>query len=242
MAKKIRILVAVAVVAAGIIWWTMKTTGPFRYAGTVEVTEVDLSARVASSVAQYLVKEGDAVESGQTLVTLSCEDLKLARDAAESDFERGQKLYQAGTLPFEAYDHLRVKRDDTATRASWCIVKSPVKGTVLDTYHEAAEWVTPGVKLLTVGDLSEVWAVFYAPQTSLAKISLGAPVTGTLPELKGREFEGRVTHIAAEAEFTPKNVQTRKERTRLVYGVKVTFPNPDGTLKPGMTLETQLPD
>jgi HlyD family secretion protein len=223
MDKIKHILIIAGVVLACFILWKWKVSGPFRYAGTVEATEVDLSARVASSVAQYLVKEGDPVDAGQTLVTLSCEDMKLARDSAASDFERAQKLYKGGTLPFEAYDHIRVKRDDTAMRASWCTVKSPVKGTILDVYHEAAEWVTPGVKLLTVGDLS-------------------APVTGTLPELKGREFEGRVTHIASEAEFTPKNVQTRKERTRLVYGVKVTFPNPDGTLKPGMTLEAGLPD
>ena len=62
-----------------------------------------------------------------------------------------------------------------------------------------------------------------------------------LAEDPGKTFEGRITHINDQAEFTPKNVQTEKERTNLVYAIKVTFPNPDGVLKPGMTLEVQIP-
>jgi HlyD family secretion protein len=239
---KRKIAIPVVLILAGVTIWKLSSGGNFRYAGTVEATEVDLSARVSSTISSYEVKEGDAVTAGQVLVRLSGEDIKLAAASAESDFERAEKVYKSGAMPFESYDHLRVKRDDTALRAAWCTVKAPLAGSVLDTYHEVGEWVTPGVKLLTIGDLSSVWAVFYVPQTSLAKVSLGLEVTGTLPEVPGRKFLGRVTHISSEAEFTPKNVQTRKERTRLVYGVKVTFPNPDGMLKPGMTLEAQLPD
>jgi HlyD family secretion protein len=242
MNKKIRILILALLVLVGLVLWKVSATGPFRYAGTVEATEVDLSSRVASVVSQYSAKEGDAVTLGQPLVTLACEDLKLSRDSAQSDFERAERLYKSGAMPFETFDHLRVKRDDAAMRAGWCSVKAPLNATILDTYHEAGEWVTPGVKLLTLADLAEVWAVFYVPQTSLAKVSLGMEVAGTLPELANRKFTGKVTHISSEAEFTPKNVQTRKERTRLVYGVKVTFSNADGVLKPGMTLEAQLPD
>jgi HlyD family secretion protein len=67
------------------------------------------------------------------------------------------------------------------------------------------------------------------------------PVNGYLPEAGDRAFPGRISVIYSEAEFTPKNVQTRSERTRLVFAVKVSFPNPDETLKPGMTVEVELP-
>jgi HlyD family secretion protein len=60
-----------------------------------------------------------------------------------------------------------------------------------------------------------------------------------MPEKK---FPGTIALIRDEAEFTPKNVQTRSERTRLVYGVKLVFPNPEGILKPGMTIEVKLPE
>jgi len=66
-------------------------------------------------------------------------------------------------------------------------------------------------------------------------------VKALAPELGMREFKGVITVINDKAEFTPKNVQTRKERTRLVFGVKITFQNPDRILKPGMTLEVSLP-
>jgi len=75
----------------------------------------------------------------------------------------------------------------------------------------------------------------------LVRIKPGMAVTGFLPEVKGKKLPGRIARVREEAEFTPKNVQTSEERTRLVYGVKIAFPNPDGLLKPGMTVEVRLP-
>jgi HlyD family secretion protein len=74
-----------------------------------------------------------------------------------------------------------------------------------------------------------------------ANLSNGQKLKAMLPELPGKSFEGKITHINDQAEFTPKNVQTQKERSNLVYAVKVTFANPDGVLKPGMTLEVSIP-
>jgi HlyD family secretion protein len=67
-------------------------------------------------------------------------------------------------------------------------------------------------------------------------------VKGIVPEDNNRSVSGHIEHINDEAEFTPKNVQTRKERTRLVFGVKVAFQNDDEYLKPGMTVEIKLPE
>jgi HlyD family secretion protein len=243
MTDRTKILIAaILVILVGVVAWKILAGGDFRHAGTVEAVEVDLSARTATVVSSYFVKEGEPVSAGQTLVSLSCDDLRLALSAARTDFNRAERLYKSGVMPFDAYDHLRVKRDDLEIRVNWCTVTSPIDGRVMAVYHEPAEWVTPGTKLLTVGDLSEVWAYFFVPQTSLVSIAVGMPVTGLLAERKETRFEGRVTHIADKAEFTPKNVQTRSERTRLVYRVKVTFPNTGGVLKPGMTLEAKLPD
>ena len=145
-----------------------------------------------------------------------------------------------GSMPQETFDRLKFRRDDAALRLDWGMVRSPLKGKVLYTYHEPGEWVTPGTKLLKLADLSEVWAMIYVPQTEVAKLSVGMPLEGILPELGGKKFEGKITRINDEAEFTPKNVQTREERTRLVYGIKVTFPNPEGILKPGVTVEVKI--
>ena len=127
-------------------------------------------------------------------------------------------------------------------KVQWCTVKSPVSGRLLYSYREEGELVAPGTKLATVADLSEVWAYIYVPHDLLAKLKPGMEISGFLPEAGGKELPGRISVIYSEAEFTPKNVQTRKERTRLVFAVKVSFPNPDETLKPGMTIEVKLPD
>ena len=123
----------------------------------------------------------------------------------------------------------------------WCAITAPLTGTVLTKYHEPGEWVNPGTKVFTLADLREVWCLIYVPQPDLVRLSYGLALKAALPEAPGKAFEGRVTHINDQAEFTPKNVQTEKERTNLVYAIKVTFPNPESLLKPGMTLEVQLP-
>jgi len=235
----------IAGIAAGVLvlaWILWKVFGgTFWYAGTVEATEVDLSARISSTIDRKEVSEGDVVKKGQVLVRLSGEDIRLAADLAESNYRRAESLFKAGSLPQSEFDRLKFQREDASLRRSWCRVASPIDGVVLDLYHEPGELVTPGVKLATIADLSEVWAYIYVAQPVLARLKPGMAVVGRLPETGRKKYPGRLAHIREEAEFTPKNVQTREERTRLVYGVKVVFANPDGILKPGMTIEVRLP-
>ena len=237
--KAIPIVIALALIIAAIL--IVKSRSDFLYAGTIEATKIDVPARVSSVIGVIDIHEGDKVKVGQALMTLTGEDLKIAAETAERDYARAEKLYKSGSMPQESYDHLRGKRDDAALRWNWCTITSSINGTVLNTYKEKGEWVSPGAKLLTLADLSEVWTLVYVAQPLLAKLSLGAKAEGYLPEMSGKTFEGKITKISDEAEFTPKNVQTREERTRLVYGIKVTFPNPDGILKPGMSVEVRLP-
>jgi HlyD family secretion protein len=238
-ARKVAIPVAAVLLLAFILW---KVFGPgFLYAGTVEATEVDLSARVSSVIDKLEVSEGDSVQKGQGLIRLACEDVRLAADLAESNYKRAVELFQSGSMSKAEFDRTRYQREDASVRRSWCGIRSPISGVVLDVYHESGELVGPGTKLCTIADLSEVWAYIYVAQPLLARIRPGMEVTGSLPEMRGKKFAGRIARIREEAEFTPRNVQTREERTRLVYGVKVAFPNPDGILKPGMTIEVRLP-
>jgi HlyD family secretion protein len=151
-------------------------------------------------------------------------------------------LRRANAATREEEDHTRAAHDDAALRVSWCNVAAPLTGTVLTRYHEPGEQVAPGTKLFTLADLRQVWVYVYVPQPLLAQLRIGMELSGHLPELQDRAVTGRVIKINDEAEFTPKNVQTREERTRLVYGVKVLFKNPNGLLKPGMPIEVALPE
>lgn len=209
----------------------------FSYAGTVEVTQVDIPARISSVISQLPVAEGEKVIKGQLLVRLACEDIKIAFDLARSTYERSKKLYNGGSISQENFDLVRNKKEEAELRKNWCEVSSPLNGTVLVKYFEPGEMVGPGTKLLSVADLSEIYAYFYLPHDEVSKLKLQEKIQALVPEMDNKEFEGIVSYINPEAEFTPKNVQTREERTRLVYAVKVYFSNPDGILKPGMTLE-----
>lgn len=215
---------------------------PFRYAGTIEATKVHVPARVSSVVAHVAVQESDTVKQGQVLLTLACEDLRILADKAKADYDRVLKLRQVNAATAQEEDHLRAAWDDAKLRLSWCQVTSPLTGTVLTRYHEPGEQVGMGTRLFTLADLREVWTYVYVPQPMLAQLRLGMEVNGHLPELHDQAVPGRIVKISDEAEFTPKNVQTREERTRLVYGVKVLFKNPDGLLKPGMPIEVVLPE
>ncbi|EKE01763.1 MAG: hypothetical protein ACD_21C00058G0009 [uncultured bacterium] len=216
---------------------------PFLYAGTLEVTKVDISARLPAAISEVRFYEGDRVKQGQTLITFACEDFRIEAALAKEDYERNKMLLKGKFISPSTLDQYRTRMEDTATKVDWCTAISPLNGTVLSRYHEPGEWMNPGTKVLTLADIHDIWAYIYVPQPLIAKLSYGMKLKGTLPELKGRVFEGKIIKVSDEAEFTPKNVQTQSERERLIYGVKVSFleSNADEVLKPGMTIEIALP-
>jgi len=91
-----------------------------------------------------------------------------------------------------------------------------------------------------VGELDNVWVRAYINETDLGRVKVGQKARVTTDTWPGKAYEGTVTFIASEAEFTPKNVQTQKERVKLVYRVKITIPNPKMELKPGMPADTEI--
>jgi len=242
--RKVLIPVAAAIMIGAAATTFFILEKPFRYAGTLEATKVDLSARVAAAIEQVQVHEGDRVKEGETLVTLACEDYKIAARLAHENYDRSHKLSKIGSVSAEAMDQVRNHRDDADVRLSWCSIASPIDGKVLSRYHEPGEWVVPGTKIVTLANIRDIWLYIYVPQPKVAQLSPGMKLKGYLPELGNREFDGTILKINDEAEFTPKNVQTQAERERLVFGVKVSFrdANSEEILKPGMTIEVELPN
>jgi len=237
------LIVALILAAAAIAIKLIYFNNSFLYAGTLEATKVDLSAQLSSPIARVTVQEGERLTAGQEAVALICDDTKVAADLARINYERGLRLYKAGSMSQDAWDQVKNRKEDSDVRISWCSIHSPIEGIVLSRYHEPGEWVTPGMKILTLANIKDIWAFIYVPQPEVSHLKPGMKLKGYLPELNNREFEGAILKINDEAEFTPKNVQTRAERTRLVYGVKVSFlgSNQEEILKPGMTIEIALP-
>ena len=214
----------------------------FTYVGTIEATKVDVPTRVTSVLGSVNVQEGDAVKEGEVLAQLRGEDIKLNEELLHDYFARADWMVRDVQLALPNYESLKNSLKLARLQREWLTVKSPVTGTVLTRYHEPGEEVMAGTRLFTVANLDSVWAYLYVPQPMLVRIRTGMAVQGLLPELRGHVFEGTVLKINDEAEFTPKNVQTREERTRLVFGVKIGFDNAERLLKPGMPIEVALPE
>lgn len=115
-----------------------------------------------------------------------------------------------------------------------CTILSPVAGTITRKFAEAGEYVTPGSSLLNIADLSSVDLKIYIPEQHLGKIKTGDSVEVTTDSFNDRKYTGKIIYISSQAEFTPKNIQTEEERTKLVYAVKVRIQNPERELKSGM--------
>ncbi len=111
---------------------------------------------------------------------------------------------------------------------------SPIAGIVLNKSAEVGAYLSPGMPVVTVGDMDHPWLRAYVNETDLGRLRLGrkvAVVTDTFPD---ERFPGRISFISSEAEFTPKTVQTFEERVKLMYRIKIDLENPGHRLKPGM--------
>jgi len=119
-------------------------------------------------------------------------------------------------------------------------VFAPLDATVLTKAVEAGEVVAAGKPLVLLGDLDHPWIKVYVTETEVGKVKLGAPARILVDSFPQQPFRGTVTWIADEAEFTPKNIQTKEERVNLVYAVKITIDNARRKLKAGMTADAEL--
>jgi HlyD family secretion protein len=122
-----------------------------------------------------------------------------------------------------------------------CTLRAPRAGYVLTRNYEVGEAVLPGSRILTLVDIRKVKATFYLPNAELAAARPGRAVTVKADAYSGKTFKGEIQRVGVEAEFTPRNVQTREDRDRLVYAVEVAIPNPKGLLRPGMPVEITIP-
>ena len=124
--------------------------------------------------------------------------------------------------------------DTLATQREKFSLAVPTDGVVVSRPIHLGEVALPGITLLTIADLNTVKLTVYVPESQYGRLQLGQQVSVTVDTFPDQTFSGTVDFISDEAEFTPKNVQTKEERVNLVYAVKITLPNPDGKLKPGM--------
>lgn len=153
---------------------------------------------------------------------------------------RSEKIDQARAN----LQHAKAALDLAETRLGYAEIRSPLSGIVLSHHVESGEYVGAGTPVVTVGDIEHAWLRAFISETDLGRVKVGQKAYIVTDTLTGnqpvKKFEGKVSFISSQAEFTPKTVQTEQERVKLVYRIKIDVPNPGMELKPGMPADAEI--
>ena len=170
-------------------------------------------------------------------------------DDAEAKYIAAQQTYeklQRGLRP-EEVANARQKRDAAAAQVELlkkrirdCRLTSPSVGTVTLRAVQPGELVSMGMNLLRITNLDRVKLTIYLPEQQIGSIRIGQSANVSIDNDQHTSYPGTITYISPTAEFTPKNVQTKEERTKLVFAVRIEVENPTGALKPGLPADARI--
>lgn len=222
--------------------------------GTVEVTEIEISSKVAGRVVSLPVSEGSTVGKGDLVVKLNYDELSAQRSSAmanlanaEKNLERMRQLFKKGVISDRELENAEMA--DKVSRANVnlvsatidsAVIYSPISGVVLEKNLEIGEMAFPGSAIITLADLKKPWINIYIDEKKLGIVKLGQKAYLKVDSIPDKKFPGVVTFISHKAEFTPRTIQTKDERVKLMYAVKIAVDNPEMELKPGMPADATI--
>ncbi len=236
--------------------------------GIIEAPEVNITSRIAGRITQLDLLEGDHVERGQVVCRIEDVDVRnqLAKargelqDAladlhdAELTMARNRELFRREVISAKARDDsiTRLERSRATVVAARAnvqyysdqladtVIRAPISGIVVSKALEVGEWVTPGTPMLTVDDMSTIWARVDVEETDLGSIRVGDPARVALTTRPPQIYTGRVMAIGQEGRFaTERDVRRGRQDIRTFY-VKVRVLQAGNDLKPGMTAEVSF--
>ena len=193
-------------------------------------TRVDIARQALS-----LRKEGPRSEQ--------IERAKAALIQAEAEFAlvkagpRKEKIDQARAMVAEVQQNL----NQANQQLSYTELFAPMDGVILSRSAEPGEFLNPSTPVVTLGDLAHPWLRAFINEKDLGRVKLGQKVMVTTDTFPDKKYQGTLSFISSQAEFTPKSVQTFEERVKLMYRIKVDLLNPHGELKPGMPADAVIP-
>lgn len=263
--KRIMIMVFVLAIVFGC---SHKNSNEIIGSGTIEAVEVMVSSKVSGNVLRLFVDEGSSVKQGDTIAeidgTIYELQLKQAKSALamaqanfkviEDNYQSTLKLYKQGTATQKQKEELTTRyqvamaqRDQAQATVnlaeqmlSYCWITAPVSGIITHKLVETGELAGPGTGIVTISQMDSVKLTIYITEQELGLVKIGQSADVKIDSYPERAFPGKVIYISPEAEFTPKNIQTRDERVKLVYGVKIEIPNPDLILKASMPADAVI--
>lgn len=173
-----------------------------------------------------------------TAVTRAAAALEAARQRYSQSVEgtRKEEIAVARANLDQANASLGLSR----VNLGYTVLRAPHAGVITVRQVEIGEVASPGTPVVTLADLDHIWLRAYIAETDLGRVRWGQDATVNTDTYPGKQYHGRISFISSSAEFTPKTVQTYKERVTLVYRIKIDIDNPDHELKPGMPADARI--
>ncbi|ORX23322.1 efflux transporter periplasmic adaptor subunit [Thermoanaerobacterium sp. PSU-2] len=246
--KRLMVFIALLVISIFIISGCSNTASNENvYSGTIESTTVNVQSEISGRILDLYVSTGEQVKKGDKIALLDvsqyeeqAKEAKAALDMAKLNYE------QIKNGPKEQADiaNLKVEQAQAAYDLSNLMVKkgvitSPISGTIIDTYFNAGEIITPGGNIAEISDLSNLWIKIYVPEKYLYKVSLNKDVAISVNFIN-KKISGKVVYISPNGEFTPKNATTESSKEDIVYEVKIQIKDNVKELKPGMLADVTI--
>jgi HlyD family secretion protein len=220
---------------------------------TEEVAQARANLRAAESrmaKADEDLSRGETLYQGGAISKEAYDQLTTARDVMLAEAEAARErllLMERGPRPEQiAAQRASVEAAEAEVgrieaRLTFAEVRAPFDGVVTVRHREPGETVSPGLPVLTIMNPSDRWVRIYVPGDRVGDLHLGDAATIQADADRRRVYEGEIMHIASEAEFTPRNVQTTEERVKLVYEVRVRITgDPEMDLKPGLPADVTV--
>jgi len=178
------------------------------------------------------------------------------RDISATNLKRAEAAYERSKQTYDELvegtrkEQITINRANVRTaqqnlelsrvRLAYTSLYAPKSGVVTVRQAELGEVMLPNTPVVTIADIDHLWLRGYISETDLGRVRWGQPATVRTDTFPGKTYKGRVSFISSEAEFTPKSVETHKERVTLVYRIKIDLENPNHELKPGMPADAQI--
>lgn len=248
------VIVIVVLAAIGYFWWSNYGSGAAASqalggSGTIEAQQIAITPQITGRIISAPAEEGVAVNTGDVLYRLDPSLLKLQIDTAKAGVKAALSNYR------------HVKKDDSSTsadkaaaKAQWqqaviaqemaqvqlgyTTIKAPESGILSSIAQHVGENAVPGTTLAMLSQVQSLTVTIYVPENQIGNVKIDQ--TGTITTDSTKSYTGKVTYISSQAEFTPASIETKDQRTKLVYQVKLNITDADSSLKPGMPADVVL--
>jgi len=256
MKRIAQVLAAMVVIAvAGYFAWNYfgnsATATALGGSGTIETVQIAITPQVSGRIVAAPAEEGVAVKAGDvlyrldaTVVDLQVSQARAGVTAAQANYDQvrssGSSKKSDKAAAKAQLDQAQAALKMAQVQAGYTSIVSPLDGVLTNLAARAGENAAPGNTLAIVSDPTSMTVTIYVPELQIGQVKVGQSGTLTTDSTGAKAYHAQVVFIGSQAEFTPASIETKDQRVKLVYQVKLRITDPDTALKPGMPADVVL--